>query len=77
MLLACVVLIDLAIYITVALGASGAKWMSPLAEKITTRLVGLLLAALAAQFLFNGLKGKQGLLGRESSWSQTSSFGST
>ena len=77
MLLACVVLVDLAIYMTLALGASGAKWMSPLAEKITTRLVGLLLAALAAQFLFNGLKGEQGLLGRESSWSQTSSFGST
>ena len=52
---------------TLALGASGAKWMSPRAEKITTRLVGLLLAALAAQFLFNGLKGEQGLLGRESS----------
>ena len=41
MLLACVVLIDLASYITVALGASGAKWMSPLAEKITTRVMGL------------------------------------
>ena len=57
-------LVDLASYITVALGASGAKWMNPLAEKIMTRLMGLLPAALAVQFLFNGLTGEQGLLGR-------------
>jgi multiple antibiotic resistance protein len=63
-LLTCVVLVGLASYITLALGATGAKWMSPLAEKIMTRLMGLLLAALAVQFLFNGLKGEQGLLGR-------------
>jgi multiple antibiotic resistance protein len=63
-LLTCVVLVGLASYITLALGASGAKWMTPLAEKIITRLMGLLLAALAIQFLFNGLKGEHGLLGR-------------
>ena len=63
-MLACVVLVDLASYIHLALGASGAKWMNPLAEKIMTRLMGLLPAALAAQFLFNGLKGEQGLLER-------------
>ena len=62
---------------TLALGAFGAKWMSPLAEKITTRLMGLLLAALAVQFLFNGFKSEQELLRRELQWSQTSSFGST
>jgi multiple antibiotic resistance protein len=43
-LLACVVLVDLASYITVALGASDAKWMNPLAEKIMTSLMGLLAA---------------------------------
>jgi len=32
--LSCVVLIDLAIYMTVALGAFSAKRMNPLAEKI-------------------------------------------
>jgi len=63
-LLACVALVGLASYITLALGASGAKWISPIAEKIITRLMGLLLAALAVQFLFNGLKGEHGLLGR-------------
>ncbi|MGH7146589.1 MAG: hypothetical protein ACREIJ_01640 [Nitrospiraceae bacterium] len=45
--MACVALVDLASYITLALGASGAKWMNPLAEKIMTRLMGLLPAALA------------------------------
>lgn len=61
-LLACVALVGLASYMTLALGATGAKWISPIAEKIITRLMGLLLAALAVQFLFNGLKGAQGLL---------------
>ncbi len=64
MLLACLVLVGLASYIIFALGATGAKWLSPIAEKIITRLMGLLLAALAVQFLFNGLKGQGGLIGR-------------
>ena len=62
--MACVVLVDLASYVTVALGTSGAKWMNLLAEKIMTLMMGLLPAALAVQFLFNGMKGEQGLLGR-------------
>ena len=64
LLLACVALVGLASYVTLALGASGAKWISPLAEKIITRLMGLLLAALAVQFLFNGLKGAGGMFVR-------------
>ena len=64
LLLSCVVLVGLASYVILALGASGAKWISPLAEKIITRLMGLLLAALAVQFLFNGLKGEGGLFVR-------------
>jgi multiple antibiotic resistance protein len=64
MLLACVALVGLASYLILALGASGARWISPLAEKIITRLMGLLLAALAIQFLFNGLKGEGGLFMR-------------
>ena len=64
MLLACLVLVGLASYIIFALGATGAKWLSPIADRIITRLMGLLLAALAVQFLFNGLKGEGGLLAR-------------
>jgi multiple antibiotic resistance protein len=57
LLLACLAAVGLASYMTLALGATGAKWLNPIAEKIITRLMGLLLAALAIQFLFNGLKG--------------------
>jgi multiple antibiotic resistance protein len=57
-LLACLVAVGLASYVTLALGATGAKWLSPIAEKVIARLMGLLLAALAVQFLFNGLKGE-------------------
>lgn len=63
-LLACLGAVGLASYVTLALGATGAKWLSPIAEKIITRLMGLLLAALAVQFLFNGLKGEGGLFVR-------------
>lgn len=63
-LLACVALIGLASYGVLALGATGARWLSPIAEKIITRLMGLLLAALAVQFLFNGLKSEGGLFVR-------------
>jgi len=63
-LLACVGLVGLASYVTLALGASGARWISPLAEKIVARLMGLLLAALAIQFLFNGLKSEGGFFVR-------------
>lgn len=61
-LLACVAVVGLASYIILAVGATGAKWLTPMAEKIMTRLMGLLLAALAVQFLFNGLKSEGGLL---------------
>ena len=63
-LLACLVAVGLASYVILALSATGAKWLSPIAEKIITRLMGLLLAALAVQFLFNGLKGEGGLFVR-------------
>lgn len=36
--------------------AQGAKWLNPIALKIITRIMGLLLASLAIQFLINGFK---------------------
>jgi multiple antibiotic resistance protein len=35
--------------------ARGAKWLSPIALRLTTRIMGLLLAAIAMQFLINAL----------------------
>jgi len=58
------VLVDLASYTHLALGVSGTKWSDPIAEKIITRLMELLPAALTVQFLCNRLKGEQGLLAR-------------
>ena len=59
-LLGCLVLVGLASYSI--LGRCGAKWLNPIAEKIISRLMGLLLAALAVQFMVNALTGDQGLL---------------
>lgn len=64
-LLGCIVAIGIASYITLALAGRGAAhWLGPIAEKIITRLMGLLLAALAIQFIFNALKTEGGLLVR-------------
>lgn len=51
-------------YLTFALVGRGAQWLSPIAIKITTRLMGLLLAAVAIQFIFNAVRTEGGLLGR-------------
>ena len=61
-LLGCLVLIGLASYSILAIGARSAKWLNPIAEKIIARLMGLLLAALAVQFMVNALTGDRGLL---------------
>ena len=63
-LLACLVLVGLASYIILAVGATGAKWLNPIAEKIISRLMGLLLAALAIQFMLNAITSEQGILSR-------------
>jgi multiple antibiotic resistance protein len=44
-------------YVIFHISARGARWLSPLATKVVTRIMGLLLAAVAVQFLINGLKG--------------------
>lgn len=43
-------------YFILALSARGAKWLSPIALRLTERLMGLLLAAIAMQFLINALR---------------------
>lgn len=62
-LLACLAAVGLASYIIFAIAGKGARWISPIAEKIITRIMGLLLASIAIQFIINALKGEGGLLG--------------
>ncbi|MSR43192.1 MAG: NAAT family transporter [Pedosphaera sp.] len=51
-----IVAVLVASYMVFRLSAKGAKWLSPIALKIITRLMGLMLAALACQFMFDALK---------------------
>lgn len=52
----CIVAVSIASYLIFRVSARGAQWLNPIALKITTRVMGLLLAAVAAQFMINGLK---------------------
>jgi multiple antibiotic resistance protein len=55
-LLLCILAVALATYVIFAVSARGAKWLSPIALRLTTRLMGLLLAAIAMQFLIDALR---------------------
>jgi multiple antibiotic resistance protein len=46
----CILGVSLASYLVLRVSARGARWLSPIAMKITTRIMGLLLAAVAVQF---------------------------
>ncbi|MCX7824804.1 MAG: MarC family protein [Verrucomicrobiae bacterium] len=52
-LCASIVAVCAASYVILRLSARGAAWLSPLAMTITVRLMGLLLAAVAVQFMIN------------------------
>jgi multiple antibiotic resistance protein len=43
-------------YLILRISAKGAKWLNPIAMRIATRIMGLLLAAVAFQFMLNALK---------------------
>lgn len=51
--LGCVVAVTYAIF---RFAAYGGKWLNPLLLRVTKRLMGLLLCAVAVQFVFNGLR---------------------
>ena len=55
-LLVAIVVVCAASYIVFVISAHGARWLSPIALRLTTRIMGLLLAAVAMQFLVNALK---------------------
>ena len=54
-LLLCILVVCGASYLIFALSAHGAKWLNPIFLRLTTRIMGLLLAAIAMQFLINAL----------------------
>ena len=51
----CILAVCVASYYILRLSAKGVQWLSPIALKITIRVMGLLLAALAFQFLINAV----------------------
>jgi multiple antibiotic resistance protein len=48
--------VALASYLILRLSARGARWLSPIAMNITVRIMGLLLAAVAIQFMLNAVR---------------------
>jgi len=52
----CIALVCIASYVILRLSATGARWLSPIAMNITVRVMGLLLAAVAIQFMLKALK---------------------
>jgi len=54
-LLVCIVVVCAASYLILRVSAHGAQWLNPLAMRIATRLMGLLLTAIAFQFFLNAL----------------------
>ena len=52
-----IVVVSFISYLIFRIAARGAQWLNPIAIKIITRIMGLLLTAVAIQFLINGLKG--------------------
>ncbi len=52
----CILVVCLACYLIFHVSARGAQWLSPIAMNITARIMGLLLAAVAIQFMLNAVR---------------------
>jgi multiple antibiotic resistance protein len=52
----CIVAVAAASYLVFRLAVRGARWLNPIAMSIAIRVMGLLLAAIAVQFMLNALK---------------------
>jgi multiple antibiotic resistance protein len=51
----CIAVVSLSSYLVLRISARGARWLSPIAMNITVRIMGLLLAAVAIQFMLNAI----------------------
>ena len=51
----CILAVSALCYFILRWSAKGARWLNPIALKIGTRIMGLLLAAVAIQFAINAL----------------------
>lgn len=61
-LLLCIVAVCFVTYFILRLAAHGVGWLSPIAMKIITRIMGLLLAAVAIQFILDAIAEQKGRL---------------
>ena len=52
----CILVVSLVSYFILRVSARSARWFSPIAMSIATRIMGLLLAAVAIQFMLNAIK---------------------
>ncbi len=52
----CIVAVSAVTWLILRFSAAGARWLNPILMRITTRIMGLLLAAVAMQFLLNALR---------------------
>ncbi|MGB7746874.1 MAG: MarC family protein [Verrucomicrobiia bacterium] len=52
----CIVAVSLMSYLILRISARGARWLSPIMMSIAIRIMGLLLAAVAIQFMLNAIK---------------------
>jgi multiple antibiotic resistance protein len=60
-LLLCLGAVGFISYLALALAGRGADWLGPIAARIIERLMGLLLSAVAIQFILDALKSQAGL----------------
>ena len=52
----CILVVSLASYLIFRVAVRGARWLNPIAMSIAIRVMGLLLAAVAIQFMLNAIK---------------------
>jgi len=50
-----ILIVGVVTYVVLHLSSHGARWLNPIVMRITTRIMGLLLAAVAFQFIVNAL----------------------